>query len=168
MSYRPPIEDDCPWYRQFWPWALIALPATAVIGGLITFYLAVHDADGLVKDDYYKEGLAIRKDLAKEARAKELGLKAQVRFAAAGGDLEVALTGAGISGLPFVDVQFFHPTRKGHDRLVRLPAQGGGVFALPQTPPNAANWHVTITPPDGGWTLKGRMRLPDQTQVLIQ
>jgi len=168
MSYRPPIEDDLPWYRQFWPWALIALPATAVIGSMITIYLAVSDADGLVKDDYYKEGLAISNDLAKESKARQLGLEAQVRFAPEGRTLEVALKGTGVSGLPFLDVQLFHPTRQGHDRLVRLPAQGKGIFALPQTPPEAANWHVTITPPNGDWTLKGRMRLPEQTQVMIE
>ena len=30
-----------PWYRQAWPWFLISLPATAVIAGSFTFYLAV-------------------------------------------------------------------------------------------------------------------------------
>ena len=29
-----------PWYRQAWPWFLISLPATAVIAGSFTFYLA--------------------------------------------------------------------------------------------------------------------------------
>ena len=40
-----------PWYRQFWPWFIIALPASAVIASLITFYLAVSRPDHLVVDD---------------------------------------------------------------------------------------------------------------------
>jgi hypothetical protein len=169
MGYRPPVEDDRPWYRQFWPWMLIALPGTAVIGGLITIFLAVSDADGLVKDDYYKEGLAIKKDLDKEARARELGLEARVRLDASKGRLEVVLSGASeATGLPYLDVQFFHPTRKGNDVLARLPALGDGLFALPLVPPKEANWHVSLTPPEGDWVLKGRIRLPEQSEVLIQ
>ena len=30
-----------PWYRQFWPWFVIALPASAVIAGLTTVWIAV-------------------------------------------------------------------------------------------------------------------------------
>ena len=44
-----------PWYRQGWPWFLIALPASAVIGGIITIILAVNSPNALVVDDYYKE-----------------------------------------------------------------------------------------------------------------
>ena len=40
-----------PWYKQFWPWFLMALPATAVIGGIITIVIAMTNPDGLVKDD---------------------------------------------------------------------------------------------------------------------
>jgi hypothetical protein len=40
-----------PWYRQFWPWFIIALPAAAVIASLFTLYLAVSNPDYLVVDD---------------------------------------------------------------------------------------------------------------------
>jgi len=45
-----PLENtqEPPWYRQFWPWFIIALPASAVIASLITFYLAVSRPDYLV------------------------------------------------------------------------------------------------------------------------
>ena len=33
--------DDLPWYRQFWPWFVIALPATAVMACLVTIWIAV-------------------------------------------------------------------------------------------------------------------------------
>ena len=44
-----PIEP--PWYKQFWPWFIIALPAAAVIASLFTFYLAVSRPDHMVVDD---------------------------------------------------------------------------------------------------------------------
>ena len=36
MSPREP-----PWYRQFWPWFLIALPASAIVGSLLSVYFAL-------------------------------------------------------------------------------------------------------------------------------
>ena len=67
-----------PWYRQKWPWLLMLPPAAAVVGGFITLWLAIKTWDGLVVDDYYKEGLAIRKTMDRSLKAGELGLTAYV------------------------------------------------------------------------------------------
>jgi hypothetical protein len=40
-----------PWYRQFWPWFIIALPASAVIASFITLWLAISHPDHLVVDE---------------------------------------------------------------------------------------------------------------------
>lgn len=45
-----------PWYRQLWPWLLIIPPAGAVIGGMITLYLAVTRPDILVRKDCVRDG----------------------------------------------------------------------------------------------------------------
>lgn len=39
-----------PWYREPWPWVAIAIPAAAVIMGVITLYLALSNPDHLVVD----------------------------------------------------------------------------------------------------------------------
>lgn len=46
-----PNPDIKPWYRQFWPWALIAIPFLTVVASAITFWLAVSTSDPLVLDD---------------------------------------------------------------------------------------------------------------------
>jgi hypothetical protein len=38
-----------PWYRYFWPWLVIALLSSAVIGSLISAYLAVHTQDRVLE-----------------------------------------------------------------------------------------------------------------------
>ncbi len=43
-------DASLPWYRQFWPWFLIALPASAVIASLYTLYLAVTHPDPVIID----------------------------------------------------------------------------------------------------------------------
>ena len=37
-----PASAETPWYRQFWPWFVIALLSSAVIGSVTSAYLAVH------------------------------------------------------------------------------------------------------------------------------
>lgn len=43
--------ENLPWYRHFWVWFIIALPASAVIAGFITLWLAMSRPDHLVVDD---------------------------------------------------------------------------------------------------------------------
>jgi hypothetical protein len=40
-----------PWYRQFWPWFIIAIPSAAVIGGMVTLWLALSHPETLVVDE---------------------------------------------------------------------------------------------------------------------
>ena len=49
-------DNARPWYRQLWPWLLIIPPAGAVIGGMITLYLAVTRPDVLVRKDCVRDG----------------------------------------------------------------------------------------------------------------
>lgn len=48
---NPVPAEDLPWYRQFWPWFIIALPAAAVIASFITLWLAISHPVHLVVDD---------------------------------------------------------------------------------------------------------------------
>ena len=57
-----------PWYRQFWPWFIIALPASAVIASFISLWLAVSNPDHLVvTDDEYER---LRSELKAQTAVK--------------------------------------------------------------------------------------------------
>lgn len=45
------IQIVTPWYRQFWPWVLIALPTSAVVGCAITIWLVLQNPDREVARD---------------------------------------------------------------------------------------------------------------------
>ena len=78
--YKQPATPGTPaWYRQGWPWFLIALPASAVFGGIATLILALQSPNALVVDDYYKEGLAINQQIHRQAVARDMGLNALLR-----------------------------------------------------------------------------------------
>jgi hypothetical protein len=69
-------EQLIPWYRQFWPWFIIALPAAAVIASFVSLWLAVTHPDPLVvtEDEYrqLKSELKAQPTL-KEQQATEVG-----------------------------------------------------------------------------------------------
>jgi hypothetical protein len=61
-----------PWWRHGHVWLLIAGPATVVVAGFATLWLAVRQPDPLVAQDYYRRGIEINRTLAaqqQEAKA---------------------------------------------------------------------------------------------------
>ena len=112
-----------PWYRQAWPWFLISLPATAVIAGSFTFYLAARGWDGPVAADYYKQGLAINDEISRATRASELGISARVSLAglAAGERVRVDLPAARpLPPAPALRLRLIHPGKRDADRVAVL------------------------------------------------
>jgi hypothetical protein len=69
------------WYREPWPWIVVSGPALAVIGCIVSVYLAVSGADPLIDDDYYQHGLRINDELARLQQAGRLRLQASLQVA---------------------------------------------------------------------------------------
>lgn len=112
-----------PWYRQGWPWFLIALPATAVIGGIITAILAVRGFDGPVVADYYKQGLAINEEVARAQLARELAVSAAVELAGFTDGDRVRVVLEAERALPpeaALRLRLAHPGRPAEDRVAVL------------------------------------------------
>ena len=84
-----------PWYRHRWPWLLMLGPAVVVVAGIYTTVLAFSSNDGLVSDDYYKEGLAINRTLKRDQQAVALGISANVQFSPSRDAVRVLLAGSG-------------------------------------------------------------------------
>jgi len=63
------------WYRQLWPWLLILPPLASVVGGILVLWLAVGTSDGLVAEDYYRQGVTINERLARERAVAECPAK---------------------------------------------------------------------------------------------
>jgi len=49
-----------PWYRQLWPWLLMLPPVLSVVGGGVTYYLAVTRPETLVSQDCVQDGVTMR------------------------------------------------------------------------------------------------------------
>lgn len=155
------------WYRQFWPWFIILFPLMAVIGGMITIYLAIESADGLVADDYYKRGLAINADLSKDHRATELGLKAVIEFDPQG-KLRLTLSSSKVDELPVmaIKLRLVHPTRDHLDQEIELKLVDG-VYVGDYQVPAKGYWHLRLETVGGDWRLTGRAHLPEQKRAQL-
>lgn len=156
-------HDTTPWFRQFWPWALIALPLSAVIGCIITITLALQDTDGLVVDDYYKQGLAINQTLERDRQALADGITAQITLDTTG--LRLTLTSTQVIQPELITLRFLHATRANQDVELNLRHTGDGVYqsALPALV--AGRWHVQLE--SDNWRIIGDLHRPDDSTVTL-
>jgi len=143
-----------PWYRHPWPWILMSGPFIVIVAGVFTTYLAVISNDGLVDDDYYKQGLAVNQMSARDQQAVRLGLQAEVMQGAGGEQIRVMLRGKTDLMLPDVLVlRITHPTRAGVDQNVILRSTGPGVYGGKLSAPLKGRWHVGLEDEKRTWRL---------------
>jgi hypothetical protein len=147
---------------------LIAIPGTSVIGGVFMIYLSMTGSDYLVKDSYYKDGMAINRQLDRDRHAADLGIEANVTFQAADGDILVALPpGADEYAL---EVELFHPTDKTRDMrstLFRLKDDNEkyrGSFGAPLE----GRWYVELRDKENDWRLRGQVILPANAEIVMR
>lgn len=157
------VIDTTPWYKQFWPWFLISIPALTVVAGLGMLYTASRNADGIVVDDYYKTGLAINQTLSRDKHAEALGLQAVGRIDLASKQIHLTLHGQ--SNEPTLQLTLSHPTSAQWDMSIELK-QGGGkgeylgqLTSLPQE-----KRYILLEPGDKAWRLTGHAMFPDMLQ----
>ena len=129
-----------PWYKQFWPWFLILLPGTAVVATLYTVVIANQYADDLVVDDYYKEGLAINRQLERQNQAKALGLIAKLNSQERQLDIEIK----GPIEAPQLRLLLSHAMESDRDFAVPVQKIAPGQYRvfLPQA--LKGRWHWTL------------------------
>ena len=158
-------KNSRPWYRSFWPWFLFFFPAMAVVGCLITIWLAIITDDGLVSDNYYKEGLGISRELSKNDISKQNKLAALTRLNSRKAQVEVYLEGQA-GPIEQLEMSFIHPTQSGKDIALKLILTDG-VFRGKLPALIAANWHVRLETDDKRWRLSGRLQWPTVQQVRL-
>lgn len=151
MSLR---NDNQPWYKDRWPWLLMAGPAIVIVAGVVTAWLAVTSNDGLVTDDYYKQGLAVNQSLQRDHQASSLGLQADLMRAGSNVRLLVA-AGSKVELPTSIVLTLAHPTRAGHDQKVEMAAEGQGIYTGKLKSEIAGRWLVSIEDPAGQWRLQG-------------
>ena len=135
-----------PWYKHPWPWLLMSGPALVLVAGAITTWMAFKSSDGLVAEDYYKQGLGINKVLAREDAAKARGIAATVEVTPE--KLRVLLRG---ETPEVIFVHMAHATRAGHDQRLRMTRAADGAYEAALPPLPAGRWRVAIEDARSTW-----------------
>lgn len=160
-------ERSNPWYREPWPWILMAGPAAVVVAGLVTYWIAATTFDGMVVDDYYKQGLAINKVLERDQAAARLGVGAQVTLAGGGQRIRVAPAGGGLRGEPRLRLRLTHPAHADLDQSIALERAGDAYEAAVQ-PLRPGRWSVILEDDARTWRLRGVWRIPEETALRLR
>ena len=144
-------------------WMLIAIPASAVVMGVLMLTLAIQSYSGLVVDDYYKKGKQINRVLARDQFAWELGLAAALELDSDGQvvvrfDPEVQFIPDGK-----IELSLVHATKPGLDQNLTMQRVGSHALAASLELPGEGRWNLFLQTPD--WRLTGSLNHPLQSAV---
>lgn len=160
--------NTIPWYRQFWPWFIIGLPATSVVAGITTVFIAFNNADSLVNDNYYRDGLAINQRLAQDTRATELQLNANITFDKVSGEVLTTLTGK-IQSPDALELLLLHPGNHELDNTVLLTHISGGRYRADIEALPSQRFYLRLqTHGDNAWRLNGEIDLANLNSTVLR
>ncbi len=160
-----------PWFKNPMVWMVIFFPSLAVVGGIITIIIAVKSADGLVVDDYYKQGLQINQVIKFDKKAKELGLSAFVDANSTTGEVLVTLKATSQLQLEKeITFKLVHRTIAGYDQVTTLSQVGNSLSpdyrGYIKPPVIEGRWSIQIVSPDN-WRLKQSFTTKSADNILM-
>jgi hypothetical protein len=171
-----------PWWKQRWPWLLMAGPAIAIVAGSYTGYLAFTRQDALVVGDYYKQGKAINQDLRRDRVASSLGLSLSIGYDATQGALAGQLQrdghgdGAGADGGATgghgkneqLFLRLSHATLPDKDIVLVLQPDESGRFRINLPMLERSRWVVLVEGEKRDWRLAGAWSWPAQRSITLR
>ncbi len=143
------------------------IPFLTVIAGIITYFIAADKPHSLVKDDYFKKGLAINQSIEKQQQAKTLNLTAALSF-----DVEtqlINLTMSSSQALPEkIKATFSHLTQADKDQNITFErlTQNNYVAQLPQLVNK--KWYILLSDENESWILKSSWHIGDEKIINIK
>ena len=157
------ITTQQPWYRDRWPWLLAIMPTSAVIMGFTFLWLAIKTDDGLVSDDYYKDGLAINRIVERDEAASKFHVNAIVKLDGSIVSLQLA---GNLPNMPdSLQLTLSHPTRKGFDHSILLTRNQVGNYEGKVQDLINARYDVILEPLNGTWRVAGKWH-PAEGEIL--
>ena len=162
--------DSKPWYKQFWPWFVISLPATAVVAGLTTVVIAVQNKPDIVRDDWYKDGMAIQVRKERTERAKALGIVVNYSLERETRKFHLTPTGLDKAATPILIVSLQHPTLEKRDIEATAALMPDGRYsALLETLPEGV-YRAQISAPNSDWQINGDIQFnsPEHANTKVE
>jgi len=133
------------WYKEPGVWLLLTPLIVIFFVCSILVGFAVSGADDRISDDYYKEGKMINRRFAAEAKAKALGLKAELKIDAALGDVLLSMHGSPLRE-DQLQLYFSHPARADMDFVLPLSKVGANTYRGELDRELDKRWYLRLEP----------------------
>lgn len=166
-------HDIAPWYRQPWFWFVMSPLIVVVVVSLSFVTVSIFLADDRVVDNYYKQGRTINQSFEQEARARALGLSADLRFDQVSGEVLLSLSGEGT--LPTrLYLNIDHPVSAEQDQHLILQRVSEGEYRGDLEMPLTHRRYLTLLPEhdveqlrSAEWLLRGEIQLDHNNQITL-
>lgn len=147
------------WYRNPWVWLIIALPMSAVIGGIATIILTNQNQPNMVIDDYYKKGKAINQELTLYNNAEKLGVNLELKINAH--RVEIKST----QQYTALKLKVIHSTLSEQDFDLVLTPNAAGTLSSAVDKIMPGKWQVVVSPMDNAWKVRKDVALPNSNWI---
>lgn len=151
------VRNVKPWFREPWPWLLMLGPITVILAGVVTAWLAIKSNDGLVSDDYYKQGLTVNQRLHRDHQALQMGIQADLMSSGSGVRLLLRSERGALSDK--ISLKLAHPTQAGNDQNIELQSHGAGFYEGNFSGELIGRWLVSIEDSELNWRLQGEWQV---------
>ena len=152
MNITDDPNKNIPWHKEHFVWMIIFFPVLAIVGGIITINLAFKSNDGLVVDDYYKQGLEINRTLQRDQLAMDYQLQADINIDHQLEEVVIKLNANSSFVYPEnLSVTFLNSTRAGFDKEVNLLLTEEATYRGNLSKLMTGKWYVYIQRDD--WRL---------------
>jgi hypothetical protein len=161
-------EQSKPWHKHPLVWMMIAIPFSAVVMGVVMIWLALDTDDGLVADDYYKQGLEINDVISLDKKATELKLNAVIKFNITDKVINVTFDKGLLDNYPnTLELNFQHATHANSDVFVELNhgINDSYIGYLQQTLSEGI-WYFEVS--DDDWKLNARSYVRAENVIQLQ
>ena len=149
------------WYRNPWVWLIIALPMSAVIGGIATIVITSMNQPDMVVDDYYKKGKAINQELTLYDNAKKLGISLELKVNEHRIEIKSPVNYTALK------VKVVHSTLSNQDFDLVLTPNATGTLSSSVENIMPGKWQVIVMPMDSSWKVRKDIALPSSTWISL-
>jgi len=170
MNINREEEESYAWYQQFWGWFVFTPLIVVVVASLFFVSTAFKHADDVVIDNYYQEGRTINQSFEKDMLAQALGLKGELRFDRATGEVFLQLQ-SDSSLAETLTLSLSHPASEKYDRQLILKRSNSQLYRGDLERDIDHSWYVRIEPiaadTESNWRLSGRIDFSQGESLLL-
>jgi len=111
------------WYKEPYVWMLIAFPLSSIIVCSILLTYSINTKDTLVRDNYYKDGMAMNQEFKWDNKARNMDIR--VAFTVKDNIATLDILNSRLDMPSTLLLKFSHPTLQGKDRDSLLQLKPG-------------------------------------------